>query len=208
MYDIMYIYSGLWYNTTSINANFKPNGGAMDYKHKHRMPHVMRHMITAMVTALGGTCSRRQTGCVLTRDGKVVATGYVGVPSGLEHCIEKDGGCFLTDGHCKDTIHGEENACLQCQGTADTAYCTDEPCINCLKSLLGKGVKEIYFWRGYADPIRDSFVQRNKLEGIFCTFTGYEYESLNKLWLTLQLQLIEYSELLDQSKEYADDIQP
>lgn len=43
----------------------------------------------AEVTALRGTCFRRQVGCVLVNaDGRVLATGYNGVASGLPHCNE------------------------------------------------------------------------------------------------------------------------
>lgn len=43
----------------------------------------------AEVTALRGTCLRRQVGCVLVDyGGRVLATGYNGVPRGMPHCNE------------------------------------------------------------------------------------------------------------------------
>lgn len=43
----------------------------------------------AEVTALRGTCARRQVGCVLTNErGIVLATGFNGVPRGVRHCNE------------------------------------------------------------------------------------------------------------------------
>lgn len=43
----------------------------------------------AEVTALRGTCLRRQVGCILTdENGIVLATGYNGVARGLSHCNE------------------------------------------------------------------------------------------------------------------------
>lgn len=44
----------------------------------------------ALVTARRGTCLRRQVGCVLVNHrGHVLATGYNGVASGVEHCNEE-----------------------------------------------------------------------------------------------------------------------
>jgi dCMP deaminase len=119
-------------------------------------------MMLAIMTAHGSTCSRRAVGCVLTnRDGKVIATGYNGAPSGFSHCI--DDGCVTYEGHCIQCLHAELNACLQASEDVDAAFCTDEPCINCLKALIQKGVRFIYYWRDYDDPIRDMFVEKNQV---------------------------------------------
>lgn len=40
----------------------------------------------AELVAHRGTCSRLQVGVVLSRDGRVISTGYNGSPSGLSHC--------------------------------------------------------------------------------------------------------------------------
>ena len=112
-------------------------------------------MIAALAHSHGSTCSRRATGCVLERAGITVATGYNGSPAGLEHCIDE--GCLMHDGHCINCEHAESNACLQCNGHADTAYCTDKPCLKCFRALLQKGVTRIYYWRDYVDPARDAF---------------------------------------------------
>ncbi len=33
-----------------------------------------------------GTCDRGQVGSVITRDNRILATGYAGAPSGIAHC--------------------------------------------------------------------------------------------------------------------------
>ena len=66
------------------------------------------------------TCNRGKSGCVIVRDKQVLATGYVGSPTGLPHCddvghllkkvIQEDGA--VTD-HCVRTVHSEQNAICQ-----------------------------------------------------------------------------------------------
>jgi len=33
-----------------------------------------------------GTCDRGRLGCVLAKDKRILSTGYVGAPMGMEHC--------------------------------------------------------------------------------------------------------------------------
>lgn len=55
-----------------------------------------------------GTCKRAKVGAVLTRDGRIISTGYNGSPPGHPHCL--DVGCLMEDGHCRRTTHAEANA--------------------------------------------------------------------------------------------------
>lgn len=43
-------------------------------------------MQMAEVVAKRGTCARAQVGAVVSRDGRIIATGYNGAPAGLPHC--------------------------------------------------------------------------------------------------------------------------
>lgn len=43
-------------------------------------------MEMAFVVAKRGTCSRAQVGCVISRDGRIIVTGYNGAPAGIPHC--------------------------------------------------------------------------------------------------------------------------
>ena len=109
-------------------------------------------MIQAALLASRSTCNRLSVGAVLVRDKRIIAGGYNGSVSGDAHCI--DDGCYLRDGHCVRTIHAEMNAILQCAKfgiSTDGAslYVTDFPCLQCTKSLLQAGIKEINYIRNY-----------------------------------------------------------
>lgn len=112
----------------------------------------------AFLVAERGTCARRKVGCVLINSkNHVLATGYNGVASGQEHCIDKPcNGAEFKSGEGLDmcrAIHAEQNALLQCKDVYDieTIYCTVSPCIHCLKLLLNTSVKRIVFGEKYAD---------------------------------------------------------
>lgn len=102
------------------------------------------------------TCPRRRVGCVLVNDKRhVLATGYNGVPAGFVHCIDHPcPGANAAPGLGLDkceAIHAEQNALLQCKNVYEihTAYCTDSPCITCVKLLLNTSCKRIAFIREY-----------------------------------------------------------
>ncbi len=109
-------------------------------------------MVQAALLASRSTCKRLSVGAVLVRDKRIIAGGYNGSVSGDDHCIDE--GCYLRDGHCVRTIHAEMNAILQCARfgmSTDGAslYVTDFPCLQCTKSLLQAGIKEINYILNY-----------------------------------------------------------
>ena len=109
-------------------------------------------MVQAALLASRSTCKRLSVGAVLVRDKRIIAGGYNGSVSGDDHCIDE--GCYQRDGHCVRTIHAEMNAILQCARfgmSTDGAslYVTDFPCLQCTKSLLQAGIKEINYIRNY-----------------------------------------------------------
>lgn len=110
------------------------------------------------------TCLRRHVGAIIVKDKRLLATGYNGVPAGVEHCTTR--GCLrdqlgIPSGErhelCRGT-HAEQNALLQAAryGTpidGATVYCTTQPCIQCAKMLINAGIKEIVFEGGYPDEL-------------------------------------------------------
>ncbi len=108
------------------------------------------------------TCERLNVGCVLTKDNRIIATGYNGSISGHPHCDEDGIGHLMYENGCKRTIHAELNALLQCakNGVATngaTAYVTHYPCPDCMKSLNQAGIKKVYYNEYYPHRYRNEF---------------------------------------------------
>lgn len=110
----------------------------------------------AEMLARRGTCRRRQVGCILVDSkGRILSTGYNGVARGLTHCTTVAcPGAKAKSGESLDmcqAIHAEANALLQCNDidAIHTAYCTDSPCIHCIKLLMNTSCSRIVFIREY-----------------------------------------------------------
>lgn len=110
-------------------------------------------MDMAILLAERSTCTRAKVGAVLTRDFRIISTGYVGAPSGLDHCL--DVGCEIGPlGGCVRTIHAEANtlayAAREGISTKDTTlFVTLSPCVDCSKLLINAGVKKVIYFRRY-----------------------------------------------------------
>ncbi len=106
-------------------------------------------------------CVSLNVGCVITKNNRIVSTGYNGTPSGFINCSDK----FKDYNKEKDRvehsawsfnfeIHAEMNAIIAAAkiGIAldgCVLYCTHSPCHNCLKHIIATGIKEIYFNKMY-----------------------------------------------------------
>lgn len=108
-----------------------------------------------------GTCDRFRGGCVITRDKRIIATGYAGSPIGLPHCDDvghemhavtnADG---TSSRHCIRTIHAEQNAICEAarMGIAlngGTLYCQMTPCYTCAKMIINAGIKKVIAAQDY-----------------------------------------------------------
>jgi len=108
-----------------------------------------------------GSCDRGRSGCVITRDRRIVSTGYVGSPVGLPHCdeaghemhtvIHEDG---TQTRHCIRTAHAEQNAICEAarMGIAlegSTLYCKMTPCYTCAKMIINAGIKKVVCAQDY-----------------------------------------------------------
>lgn len=119
-------------------------------------------MRVAQPVSSRSTCTRRQIGAIAVKDKRILATGYNGAPSGLEHCL--DNGCLrdkmeVPSGQRQElcmAVHAEQNVLIQAavNGVAlknATLYVTESPCILCAKMLINAGIKRIVFQGQYPD---------------------------------------------------------
>ncbi|MBF0713319.1 ComE operon protein 2 [Gemella sp. GH3] len=109
-------------------------------------------MAQSHLLSLRSTCNRLSVGATIVRDKRIISGGYNGSIKGDEHCIDSE--CKVIDGHCIRTIHAEINAILQCSkfGVSTegaTIYVTHFPCLNCTKSIIQSGIKEICYANDY-----------------------------------------------------------
>lgn len=121
-----------------------------------RPDRIKTFMDIAYIMSKRSTCIRRRVGCVLIDvHNHVVATGYNGVGSGMEHCIDTPcPGADYESGQGLDkcqAIHAEQNALLQCKDVYSISYCyvTAEPCPTCTKLLMNTTCEYIYYAEYY-----------------------------------------------------------
>jgi len=115
-------------------------------------------MAIAQLLALRSTCLRNQIGAVIAKQGRIISTGYNGVPSGLPHCTPD---ICNEDGPCTRTVHAEANAIVHAAKVGiktdyATLYTTISPCLDCAKLIINAGIDTVIFDKPYRDssPIK------------------------------------------------------
>jgi len=113
------------------------------------------------------TCPRRSVGAVIVMQKRILATGYNGAPSGMDHCT--DVGCLMVDDHCIRTLHAEQNAIIQAAqfgvGTRGAEiYSTSSPCSSCAKTIINAGMTKVWYRDGYPDETALRFLQEAGIE--------------------------------------------
>jgi len=122
-------------------------------------------MDIARVVASRSNCVKRKVAAVVTKDRRIISTGYNGTPRGTRNCNE--GGCprcnsFAPGGTRLDEClcsHGEENALTQAayHGVSlrgAVLYTTLSPCLQCTKMIINAGLMEVVYNASY--PLGES----------------------------------------------------
>ncbi len=117
-------------------------------------------MDIARVVASRSNCVKRKVAAVVTRDRRIISTGYNGTPRGTTNCNE--GGCprcneLAVGGTRLDEClcsHAEENAITQAayHGVSlkgGTIYTTFSPCLQCTKMIINAGLAQVIFQSAY-----------------------------------------------------------
>jgi dCMP deaminase len=132
-------------------------------------------MEMAHVVSKRSTCLRRKVGAILVKEKHILSTGYNGAPKGMAHCEEV--GCLrenlkIPSGErhelCRG-LHAEQNAIIQAAvfGTSikgSVLYCTNVPCVVCVKMLINAGVTEIVYSGDYPDELAKRMLEESGLK--------------------------------------------
>jgi len=118
-------------------------------------------MHNAFWAATRSSCVYLQTGAVIVRDKRVIATGYNGAPPNIESCLKK--GCRKAQegvdfhdkgrGVCRGT-HAEINAMSQIARqdlNGASLYTLYFPCSACAKAIAGNGLAKVIYCAIYKE---------------------------------------------------------
>ena len=102
-------------------------------------------ILEAYLVATRSLDAQTQCGCVLTKDNRIIGTGYNSFIGGINDNILPN----LRPDKYTFMIHAEHNALLNCvkhgiSTDGAVAYVTGRPCFNCFQFLYQAGVRTIY----------------------------------------------------------------
>lgn len=119
------------------------------------------------------TCDRGRSGCVAVKNKRILATGYVGAPSGVKDCDELGHEMHMVihaDGkktqHCIRGTHAEQNVIAQAARIGvsldgATLYVHMAPCYACAKMIINAGIARVLAGKDYHGAERSKGVFRD-----------------------------------------------
>ncbi len=135
------------------------------------------------------TCNRGKSGSLITKDNRILSSGYVGSPSGIAHCddighemhtvIDDEG---RESEHCTRTTHAEQNALVSAarHGVSvegGTVYCKMTPCYTCTKLIITAGIKRVVAFKDYQRSTRSKEIfQKAGVEFVLIDSDQEKYE--------------------------------
>lgn len=125
------------------------------------------------------TCSRVKVAALIVKDGRIISTGWNGVPAGHTHCTEvfdcldKDSEEYLEEHRIfseRNEGHAEQNAIGYAARngiTTDnsTLYVSKSPCSSCAKLIIAAGITTVYYTEMYdRDPYGIKLLEKSNIE--------------------------------------------
>jgi len=103
-------------------------------------------------------CIKAQVGAVITKDTRIIATGYNGPPERTHNCDEEwpEKGCPRSlRGGCSLALHAEQNAILYALKNKQSLeksilYVTLAPCLPCARIIFSVGIQHVFYQDSYA----------------------------------------------------------
>ena len=95
---------------------------------------------------------RKQVGCIIVKDGRIISDGYNGTPHGFDNnCEVETRFGYETK---PEVLHAESNAITKlAKGTqssiGSTVYVTLMPCFDCAKLMIQSGIKRVVYLEEY-----------------------------------------------------------
>lgn len=133
------------------------------------------YMDKAYEQAKKSVCMRAQVGCVIVKNGEIIAQGYNNVVGGIRPCNEI--GCLrdklkIESGQrrevcrniCAEQLAISEAARNGVEIDGAVAYITTYPCHICAKLLVSSGIKEIVYDKDYPDELSKNFLMEAGVE--------------------------------------------
>jgi len=134
--------------------------------------HLTAHMKVAHTYAGLSYCNRKQVGCVIVKDDRIVSIGYNGTPAGWDNC------CETADNKTHNYVyHAEENAILKLAGSHEsghgaTFFITCAPCIKCAKMIATLEPEAVYYGEEYKNMDGVEHLRLRKIKTIIMKDTG------------------------------------
>jgi dCMP deaminase len=100
---------------------------------------------------------RKRVGCLIVKDGTIIADGFNGTPTGFNNSCETIGpyetGKLVTK---PEVLHAETNAITKLakstqSSEGSTMYITISPCVDCAKLMIQAGIKRVVYSEVYRD---------------------------------------------------------
>lgn len=136
-----------------------------------------RFMEMAEVVATWSSCFQetRHVGAVITKNKRILTTGYNGASSNVKSCVER-GSCLRKDLNIESgtrhevcyAVHAEQNAIIQAAKIGvsvdgATLYCTHQPCTICAKMIINSGIVRVVYKNGYPDDFSKKLFEESGL---------------------------------------------
>ena len=108
-------------------------------------------MAIAEIAAIASHATRNKVGCIIVKDGNILAVGYNGTPAGFDNVCED------SEGNSKpEVLHAELNSLAKLAKSTQssegaTLYCSLSPCINCAKLIIQAGIKLVVYKQRYRE---------------------------------------------------------
>ncbi len=134
------------------------------------------YMDIASRIALMSHAVRLKVGSVVVKDNNIISFGWNGMPSGWDNVCEYEAAPGFGPAvppllkTRPEVLHSERNALdkLARQGNVGgqgaDIFITHSPCLECSKSILGAGIKRVYYGTAYRDTSGIEFLQKSGIE--------------------------------------------